>query len=211
MRLKHIKGSKEYIEKSSYLILNPETNKGKWQDLFGNSNLIHIEIGMGRGDFIIGMAQNHPEVNYIGIEMYDSVIYKAVKKLESLDRTLPNLFLIRMDATEICNVFDREISRIYLNFSDPWPKAKHEKRRLTSKQFLERYDNIFKDSKEIFQKTDNDDLFEFSIESLTNYGYSLKNVSHDLYSEMIPDNVATEYETKFVKEGTKINRLEAYK
>ena len=211
MRLKNIKGAKEYVEKSSFVILNPQEYKGKWQTLFNNDNDIHIEIGMGRGDFIIGMAKLYPDINFIGIEIYDSVIYKAVKKLEELPEKLNNLILVRMDATNIEEVFDKEISRIYLNFSDPWPKAKHEKRRLTSAQFLKRYDSIFKDEKQIYQKTDNDALFEFSIMSLEEYGYTLKNVTRDLYKNMIENNVATEYETKFSSIGKNINRLEAYK
>ncbi|MBR3280688.1 MAG: tRNA (guanosine(46)-N7)-methyltransferase TrmB [Clostridia bacterium] len=211
MRLKNIKGAKEYVEASNLVILEPQEHKGKWKNLFNNNNDIHIEIGMGRGDFVIGMALLHPEINYIGIEMYDSVIYKAVKKIESLETRPDNLLLIRMDATNIMDVFDKEISRIYLNFSDPWPKAKHEKRRLTSKQFLDRYENIFIGEKQIFQKTDNDALFEFSIESLEQNGYILKNVTRDLYSNMIEGNIATEYETKFASIGKNINRLEAYK
>ena len=211
MRLKNIKGASDYVNSSPLIIHTPEDLKGKWQDEFGNSKPIHIEIGMGRGNFIINMALKHKEVNYIGIEMYDSVIYKAIKHLEELDEKPENIRLIRMDANDIENVFDHEISRIYLNFSDPWPKAKHAKRRLTSAQFLAKYDSIFKDSKEIFQKTDNDDLFSFSIESLKEAGYELKNVTNDLYSNMIEDNVPTEYEEKFSKKGVKINRLEAYK
>ena len=211
MRLKNIKGAKEYVEASNLVIIEPQQFKGKWKELFNNDNEIHIEIGMGRGDFVIGMALLHPEINFIGIEIYDSVIYKAVKKIENLEVKPTNLILVRMDATNIEEVFDKEISRIYLNFSDPWPKAKHEKRRLTSKQFLQRYESIFKGQKQIFQKTDNDNLFEFSIESLEQNGYTLKNVTRDLYSNMIEGNVATEYETKFSSTGKNINRLEAYK
>ncbi len=151
------------------------------------------------------------DFNYIGIEMYDSVIYKAIKQLEEMENKPSNLRLIRMDANNICDVFDHEISRIYLNFSDPWPKAKHAKRRLTSSQFLQKYESIFIDRKEIFQKTDNIDLFGFSIESLKTAGCELKNVTNDLYSNMIEGNVPTEYEEKFSKKGIKINRLEAYK
>ncbi len=211
MRLKNIKGAKEYVEKSEYVVLNPEDHIGCWKELFNNSNDIHIEIGMGRGDFIIGMSQNNPNINYIGIEMYDSVLYKAIKKLEELPSKLPNLYIIKMDATDIQKIFNHEISRIYLNFSDPWPKAKHEKRRLTSEQFLKKYDEIFIGEEQIFQKTDNNDLFDFSILSLERHGYTLKNVTRDLYSEMIEGNVPTEYETRFSKRGVKINRLEAYK
>ena len=211
MRLKNIPGANEYVNNSNYVVLEPQNYKSKWKSVFENNHPIHIEIGMGRGDFIINMALQHPEINYIGIEIYDSVIYKAIKKLESFDNIVSNLRIIRMDATNIENAFYKEISRIYLNFSDPWPKARHEKRRLTSQEFLSRYENIFCDEKQIFQKTDNLALFEFSIQSLSNSGYKLKNVTYDLYSNMIEDNVATEYEKKFVKNGTLINRLEAYK
>ena len=207
MRLKNIKGASEYVENSSLVIKNPQDYKGKWQEEFQNDNPIHIEIGMGRGDFVIGMAKLHPEVNYIGIEIYDSVIYKAVKKLE--EEELTNIRFVRLDATIIEEVFDKEVSRIYLNFSDPWPKKKHTKRRLTSQEFLTRYDKVFKDDKEIYQKTDNNDLFEFSMESLKKHGYELSEVTRDLYSNMIEGNVATEYEKKFVKDGIKINRLVA--
>ena len=205
MRLKNIKGASEYIENSPLVIKNPQEYKGKWQEEFENDNPISIEIGMGRGDFAIGMAKLHPEINFIGIEIYDSVIYKAVKKLE--EEMLTNIKLVRLDATNIEAVFDKEVSRIYLNFSDPWPKKKHTKRRLTSKEFLDRYDKIFKDKKEIIQKTDNNDLFDFSMESLQEHGYKLSDVTRDLYSNMIEGNVATEYEKKFVKNGVKINRL----
>ena len=205
MRLKNIKGAKEYCESSELVIINPQDFKGKWKEEFRNDNPIHIEIGMGRGDFVIGMAKLHPEINYIGIEIYDSVIYKAVKKLE--EENLTNIRLVRLDATNIEDVFDKEVSIIYLNFSDPWPKKKHTKRRLTSKEFLTRYDKIFKTDKTIIQKTDNNDLFEFSMESLREHGYTLSDVTRDLYSNMIDENVATEYEKKFVKNGVKINRL----
>lgn len=211
MRLRNKKNANIIVNNSDYIIKNPEEQKGKWNQIFENDNEIHIEIGMGKGQFIIGMAQNNPNVNYIGIEMYDSVILTAVNNLREREEKIKNLRLIRMDATEIEKVFDKEVSRIYLNFSDPWPKAKHSKRRLTSKEFLSRYDNIFNSEKVIFQKTDNNDLFEFSLESLVEHGYTLKNVTRDLYNNMIENNIATEYETKFVKKGVKINRLEAYK
>jgi len=211
MRLRNKKNANVIVNNSSYVILNPKDNKGKWKEVFKNDNEIHIEIGMGKGQFIIEMALRNPEINYIGIEKYDSVMLTAVNNLNSKEEKISNLRLIRMDATEIEEVFDKEISRIYLNFSDPWPKAKHFKRRLTSEEFLTRYDNIFNNEKVIFQKTDNDELFEFSVESLINHGYTLKNVTRDLYSEMIPDNVATEYELKFMEKGKNINRLEAYK
>ena len=141
MRLKNIKGAKEKISKSTYIILKPEDIKGNFKTIFNNDNPIHLEIGMGKGDFIIGMAEKNPHINFIGIEKFDSVILRATQKLENID--LPNLKLIRFDATEIENIFDKEIDAIYLNFSDPWPKNRHEDRRLTSNKFLKRYDNIF--------------------------------------------------------------------
>ena len=209
MRLRNVKGSKEIIESSKYIILNPEENKGKWKNVFGNDKPIHIEIGMGKGDFIIGMAKNNPNINFIGIEMYDSVIVKAVQKLENEE--LDNLKLIRMDARLIEDVFDKEIDLIYLNFSDPWPKERHAKRRLTSPIFLEKYDKIFKNNAEIIMKTDNNPLFEYSKESLENFGYQIKSITRDLYQEDVSQNIKTEYEKKFVKLGVKINRLAAVK
>lgn len=209
MRLKNVKGADLVIENSEYVIKNPEKNRGRWNKLFGNNNPIHIEIGMGKGDFIIGMAKLYPNINFIGIEMYDSVIVKAVKKVEDLKPD--NLKLIRMDARLIEDVFDKEIDLIYLNFSDPWPKNRNAKRRLTHERFLNRYENIFKNKKTIFMKTDNIDLFGFSIESLSCFGYKLKNVTLDLHNSDFEGNIMTEYEKKFSSKGVKINRLEAYK
>ena len=209
MRLKNVKGADIVIENSEYVIKNPENNKGKWNKVFNNDNPIHIEIGMGKGDFIIGMAKKYPNINFIGIEMYDSVIVKAVKKLE--EEKLNNVRLIRMDARLIEDVFDKEIDLIYLNFSDPWPKNRCAKRRLTHERFLNRYENIFKNKKTIYMKTDNIDLFAFSIESLSTYGYILKNVTLDLHNSDFENNVMTEYEKKFSSKGVKINRFEAYK
>lgn len=194
---------------SNYVIKDPTKYKGKYNLLFKNDNPIDIEIGMGKGDFIIGMAKQNPSVNYIGIEMYDSVIVRATQKLEN--EALSNLRLIRMDANLINDVFENEINTIYLNFSDPWPKKRHAKRRLTSHEFLKKYDGVFKGEKKIFQKTDNIDLFAYSIESLSTYGYVLKNVTLDLYNNMIENNVQTEYEKKFTRKNVRICRLEAYK
>lgn len=211
MRLKKVKGADIIVDESDYIIKEPKNYKSKWREVFENDNPIHIEIGMGKGNFIIGMAEKYSNINFIGIEMYDSVLVRAVQKLDEREKEIPNLRLIKMDATEIEEVFEKEVSLIYLNFSDPWPKKRHTKRRLTSKEFLERYDSIFKNEKIIFQKTDNNDLFEFSMESLQEYGYNLKNVTRDLHNENIQDNVQTEYEEKFSSNGVKINRLEAYK
>lgn len=210
MRLKKVKNALERIKQSTYYVDTPEKNKNNWKNVFVNNNPIHIEIGMGKGDFIIGMAKQNKNVNYIGIEMYDSVMVKAIEKLKE-EENLTNLKLILLDASKINEIFEKEISRIYLNFSDPWPKKKHSKRRLTSNVFLEKYENIFIDSKEIFQKTDNNDLFEFSMESLVEAGYTLKSVTRDLHSTNIENNIMTEYEKKFSSNGVKINRLEAYK
>ncbi len=208
MRLKNIKGAKEKITLSPYIIQTPENYKGKYKTLFNNNNQIHLEIGMGKGDFIIEMAKKYPNINFIGIEKFDSVILRATQKLENIN--LPNLKLIRFDATEIENIFDKEIDTIYLNFSDPWPKNRHEDRRLTSKKFLERYDSIFKEKNHIIQKTDNRHLFEFSLKSFTNYNYKIKTISLNLHKDEI-DNVETEYEKKFVSLGYPIYMVEVEK
>lgn len=208
MRLKNIKGANEKVINGKYVINNPKEHIGKWNKLFGNNNPIHIEIGMGKGKFILEHAQSNPNINYIGIEMYDSVILRAVEKTNELE--LNNLYLIRMDARLIEEIFDKEIDLIYLNFSDPWPKDRHAKRRLTSSRFLARYDKIFKGNPKIIQKTDNLPLFEFSLESLKEYGYNIDNVTYDLHKDK-DDIITTEYEDKFTSKGVKINYLEASK
>ena len=204
MRLKHIKDADKIINRSTYIIENPEEYKGLWNKLFNNDNNIEIEIGTGKGKFIIEKALQNPNINFIGIEKYDSPLVGAVKKLEELD--INNLRLICYDALTIDNVFDREISKIYLNFSDPWPKKRHTKRRLTSNRFLEKYDLIFKDTKRIEIKTDNDDLFNYSCESLTKYGYKIieKDTNHI-------SNITTEYGDKFRNIGKNINYINVVK
>ena len=209
MRLKCVKGAKEKVESSPYLILNPIEYKGNYQKLFNNNNPIYIEIGMGKGNFIIENAKKYPDINFIGIEKYDSVIVRAIEKLEQLE--LPNLKLIRIDANNIVDVFDKEIDLIYLNFSDPWPKARHEKRRLSSHEFLKKYDSIFKNKKNIIMKTDNRKLFEFSIMSYTSYGYSINEISLDLYKDDISNNIPTEYEMKFNELGFPIYKIDVEK
>lgn len=209
MRLKCVKGAKERVESSPYLILNPLEYKGKYQKLFNNNNPIYIEIGMGKGNFIIENAKKYPDINFIGIEKYDSVIVRAIEKLEELE--IPNLKLIRMDANNINDVFDKEIDLIYLNFSDPWPKARHEKRRLSSHEFLKKYDLIFKKDKKIIMKTDNRKLFEFSIMSYTSYGYKINEISLDLYKDDISLNIPTEYEMKFNELGFPIYKIDVEK
>ena len=208
MRLRNNKNAKGILEESNYVVKNPESNKGKWNKVFKNNNPIEIEIGCGKGNFIIENALTYPDKNFIGIEMYDTVLMYAVNKI---DKDIPNLRFIRMDARLIEDVFDKEIDLIYLNFSDPWPKTRNAKRRLTHERFLERYENIFKKEKKIYMKTDNVNLFEFSIESLSCFGYKLKNVSLDLVNSNFEGNIMTEYEKKFTEKGIKINRLEAYK
>lgn len=209
MRLKKVKNAKERVEASEYFVCNPKDNIGRWQEVFKNENPIHIEIGMGKGKFIINMAKTYQNINFIGIEKYDSVMVKALNILDEEEK-IPNLKLVLTDANDIEEVFKNDVDRIYLNFSDPWPKSKHEKRRLTSKNFLEKYDNVFKGKKEIFQKTDNFDFFEYSRKSFLEYGYEIKNLTYDLHNEDI-FNIQTEYEEKFSAKGVKINRLEAYK
>ena len=208
MRLKHVKGATEQIESSNYVIKNPLDYKGKFNELFNNTNPIYIEIGMGKGDFIINNALLYPNINFIGIEKYDSVMVRAIQKLE--DKELNNLKLIRINANIIDELFDNEIDRLYLNFSDPWPKDRHEKRRLTSDVFLEKYDKILK-NKNIIMKTDNRKLFEYSIISLTNYGYKINEISLDLHNDDITDNVETEYEKKFSDKGFPIYKIDVYK
>ncbi len=208
MRLRNIKGSREAIEINEYVINNPEDMKGKWKLFFGNSNPIHIEVGMGKGKFITALSMLNPDINYIGIEKYSSVLYRALEKMDGLK--LKNLYFIRMDAEDICDVFERnEISKIYLNFSDPWPKDRHAKRRLTSKNFFERYDKILIPEGKVEFKTDNNDLFEFSLEQIPEAGWNLTAVTRDLHNDeaMNIGNVMTEYEEKFSSAGNPINKL----
>lgn len=209
MRLKYVKGAKEKVESSSYVILDYEKYKGNYKKIFGNDNPIYIEIGMGKGNFIIENAKRYPNINFIGIEKYDSVIVRAVEKLD--DILLPNLKLIRMDALNIESVFDHEIDTIYLNFSDPWPKARHARRRLTSCEFLKKYDKIFTDKCHIIQKTDNRKLFEYSIKSLTDYGYKIEDISLNLYDDDINLNIQTEYEVKMLEKNMVIYKIEVMK
>lgn len=208
MRLRNIKNAKEIVSNSPYVITPTKELMGKFKEIFNNNNPIYLEIGMGKGDFLIRMAEDNPKINFIGIEKYESVMVRAIQKLEN--KELPNLKLIRTDADIVNFIFKHEISLLFLNFSDPWPKTRHERRRLTSEIFLKRYDDIFIDNPKIIQKTDNIGLFAFSLSSLSKYGYTLEKVSLDLENEEIP-NVETEYEKKFKSKGVKINYLEAVK
>jgi tRNA (guanine-N7-)-methyltransferase len=209
MRLRNVKNKEEILNSSQYLIKNPEEYIGKWRELFNNDNPIYIEIGMGKGKFIIENAIKYPNINFIGIEKFDSVIVRAIEKIE--EEKLDNLKLIRMDALDIENVFDKEVDVLYLNFSDPWPKNRHEDRRLSSKKFLDRYEGIFKNTKTIVMKTDNRKLFEFSLISFVNQGYKLEEISLDLYDDDYKDNIPTEYETKFKNRGQNIYMVKAVK
>ena len=210
MRLRNVKGSRETIAANEYAMSVPEeyeSYKGRWKEFFGNDNPIHIEIGMGKGKFIMELAKANPDINYIGIEKYSSVLVRALEKRPELETN--NLVFIRMDAEDIVKVFDKEeIGRIYLNFSDPWPKDRHAKRRLTSTQFLNKYNQFLqKDGKVIF-KTDNRPLFDFSLEQVEEAGWTLEKHTFDLHHcDDVEGNVMTEYETKFVAEGKPICRM----
>ena len=207
MRLRNVKGSRETIAANEFALKNPEQYKGKWNEVFEQNLPIHIEIGMGKGQFLMKMAELHPDIHYIGIEKYSSVLVRALEKIE--ENPLPNIHFIRMDAENITQVFEKgEVEQIYLNFSDPWPKDRHAKRRLTSRQFLERYDNILKDNGKIIFKTDNRALFDFSLEEVKEAGWSVELCTFDLHhSEYLEGNVMTEYEEKFVKKGNPICKM----
>jgi len=205
MRLKKIKGAEEYVNNSSYTVNDYKDYLGKWKSYFKNDNPIHLEIGCGKGDFLIGMAKQYKDINFIGIEKYPSVLIKTLQKLEN--ENLENICFICMDASVVDTVFEKEIDVLYLNFSDPWPKKKHSDRRLTSKIFLDKYSKIFESDRIIEMKTDNRNLFEYSLVSLSESNYILKEISLDLYQNITDDNVQTEYERKFVSLGMPIYRL----
>ena len=200
MRMRNPKYKDEVINNCDFLITE-EIN-------FENDLPLHIEIGMGKGNFILNKALENPNINFIGIEKYSSVASVAIKKM--MEYNLPNLKVIISDIMNLEELLKNKVDVIYLNFSDPWPKARHEKRRLTSVNFLKLYDKFFKDKCVIIQKTDNDDLFEFSVEEIQNYGYVIEEISYDLHSTNIP-NIKTEYEEKFSNQGIKIKYLKAVK
>ena len=210
MRLRKVKNALEKLRQNkTYFIDNPQEHIKEWEKVFGNSYPIHMEIGCGKGKFIYEMAKNNPNINYIAIEKYDSVLLRVLEKIEN--ETIPNLKLVVLDAYNLKNYFSSaEISRIYINFSDPWPKSAHQKRRLTYKSFLESYAYILKSEGEIFQKTDNRKLFEFSLQSFSEQGWILSNISLDLHKDALEDNIMTEFEEKWSKLGP-IYRLEARK
>ncbi|MFR2367606.1 MAG: tRNA (guanosine(46)-N7)-methyltransferase TrmB [Anaerobutyricum sp.] len=208
MRLRNVPGSREAIADKDMAINEPTELKGKWKEEFGNDNPIRIEIGMGKGKFITTLAMENPDINYIGIEKYSSVLIRAIERCEEIE--VPNLRFIRMEAEYICDVFEKgEVDRIYLNFSDPWPKDRHAKRRLTSKQFFERYDVILKKDGIVEFKTDNDLLFQFSLEQVPEAGWELIEQIWDLHNDerLMQGNVMTEYESKFSQMGNPIHKL----
>lgn len=209
MRLRHIPGAEEQIAQSPYVIQEPQANKGRWREVFGNDNPIQIEVGMGKGKFLMTLAESNPDTNYVGIEVYSSVLLKAIQKRKDVD--LPNLWFLRVDARGLADIFGPgEVEKIYLNFSDPWPKDRHAKRRLTSPEFMAVYDKILKPDGIVEFKTDNRDLFEYSLESIPSAGWKILLHTFDLHhSPFAEGNVMTEYETKFVAEGKPICKLTA--
>lgn len=209
MRVRNVKNKEEIISNSMYTMEEPYLYKGKWKNVFNNDNPIYLEIGMGKGKFILENAKSNPNINYIGIEKNGSVLSYAIKKIE--EYKLSNLKLICFDANKIDELFNKDIDLLYLNFSDPWPKNRHEKRRLTSNSFLEKYDKIFKKDKKIEMKTDNQGLFEYSLTSLVNNGYKIEDISLDLTNKENFINVRTEYEEKYILKNNRIYYLKVIK
>lgn len=209
MRLRNVKAAFERIDSFPQIVQEPQQYKGKWKELFGNDNPIHIEIGMGKAGFLIGMAKQNPGVNYIGFEKFTVVLVKGLEKLEK-EEGLDNIRVVRFDAEYILDLFDEgEIDRVYLNFSDPWPKDRHYKRRLTYRDFLNKYKTILKEDGLVRFKTDNVGLFDFSLEEMEAADMELLKVTRDLHnSQYIEGNVMTEYETKFSSDGIPINMVE---
>ncbi|WP_227175653.1 tRNA (guanosine(46)-N7)-methyltransferase TrmB [Enterococcus faecium] len=209
MRVRNRPGAAEMLAAHpNFVISDPTLWKGKWNELFENDHPIHIEIGMGKGQFITGMAKAHPEINYIGVEMQVSVVSIALDKL--IEQPLPNPKLLHVDGSALTEYFaDSEVDQIYLNFSDPWPKKRHEKRRLTYKTFLAVDEQILRPNGEIHFKTDNQGLFEYSLASFSQYGMILKQVWLDLHQSQFEGNIMTEYEEKFSSKGQRIYRVEA--
>jgi tRNA (guanine-N7-)-methyltransferase len=210
MRLRNVPGAREVMVANEFVFTEPEGMAGTWAEVFGNDKPLHIEIGMGKGKFISTLAQMNPDINYVGIEKYSSVLLRAVEKQDELQ--LHNLRFIRMDAENICQVFAKdEVDRIYLNFSDPWPKDRHAKRRLTSRQFFARYDEILKKNGRVEFKTDNRPLFDFSVEEVKEAGWNLDVCTYDLHNDAVLNegNVCTEYEERFSSQGNPICKLVA--
>ena len=206
MRLRNITGSKEFIAENEFVIHEPQNYKGKWkEEIFKNNNPIHIEVGMGKGRFIMALAKLHPEINYVGIEKFSSVLYRGIQKMQ--EEPLENVVFIRMDAEYICDVFGKdEIDKIYLNFSDPWPKDRHAKRRLPSHQYLNRFSQMLKKGAKLEFKTDNRELFDFAMEEVPVAGWIVDEYTYDLHNndKMNCGNIMTEYEERFSSMGNPI-------
>ena len=210
MRLRNIPGAKEAVAESPFVIQTPAEQKGRWAERFGNQNPIHIEVGMGKGQFLTEMALIHPDVNYVGIERYTSVLYRALQKRAELTEELPNLLYLCIDAQELPDIFaPGEVEKVYLNFSDPWPKERHAKRRLTSREFLARYQKILPAGGIVEFKTDNRGLFDFSLEEQKEAGWELLACTYNLHKDekMMVGNVMTEYERKFSKLRNPIHKM----
>ncbi|WP_216831808.1 tRNA (guanosine(46)-N7)-methyltransferase TrmB [Alkalihalobacterium elongatum] len=209
MRLRNKPWAQDEINKeSSIVIAHPEQKKGKWNKVFGNDNPIHIEVGTGKGQFLTKMGQANPDINYIGIEKYTTVIHSAMENVR--DANVENVKLLNKDVLNLGDYFEEgEVSLVYINFTDPWPKARHEKRRLTYERFLSLYQTVLKPNGEIHFKTDNQGLFEYSLHSFSKYGLILNNVSLDLHKSDMVGNIMTEYEEKFSSKGMRIYRCEA--
>ncbi|WP_332697562.1 tRNA (guanosine(46)-N7)-methyltransferase TrmB [Halalkalibacter lacteus] len=209
MRLRNKPGAKEELNQNPEIIIrNPEKCRGQWKEIFGNNNPIYVEVGTGKGQFLMGMSMLHPDVNFIGVEKYESVLITAMNRAKESSQT--NVKFLNEDVSDILEFFEAsEIDRVFINFTDPWPKNRHEKRRLTYKGFLEMYEQVLKEGGDIHLKTDNQGLFEYSLESFTSYGMTLHHVSLDLHRSNIEGNVMTEYEQRFSRKGMRIYRCEA--
>lgn len=211
MRLRNVKDAHRRFDSSTRVLRHPEALKGKWQAHFGSTGPLHVEIGMGKGRFIIEHAKSHPERNYVGLEKFTSVLVRALDKLESQEEPLDNLEIARFDAEHITDILGSgEVARLYLNFSDPWPKDRHAKRRLTHVNFLEKYREILAPSGEIVMKTDNVKLFDFTLEMMEAMDMEIKAMTRDLHgSPYAEGNIMTEYEKKFSREGMPIHMVTA--
>lgn len=211
MRARFKPWAADLLESHPEIVLpEPEKLKASWNAEFGNDNPLHIEAGTGKGRFIIGMAKANPDINYIGIELFDSVIVSALETILEHEEGIPNLRLLKVNAKDMADYFQKgEVGRLYLNFSDPWPKTRHAKRRLTHESFLNLYESVLPAKGEIHFKTDNRGLFEYSLTSISEYGMLLKDVSLDLHANEPEWNIMTEYEEKFSKKGQPIYRMEA--
>ncbi|RNA70395.1 tRNA (guanosine(46)-N7)-methyltransferase TrmB [Alteribacter keqinensis] len=209
MRLRNKPWAPQEIADNPHLIIpNPGDYKGKWNEYFSNDKPLYVEVGSGKGQFVTGMAEQHPDINVIGIEKYDSVIISALELMQEVK--LPNVKMLKEDVNEITDFFgENEVDRLFINFTDPWPKNRHAKRRLTHEGFLKKYVEILKDGGEVHFKTDNRILFQYSLQSFSEFGFALKNISLDLHEDGLEGNVMTEYEEKFSRKGHPIYRLEA--